>query len=320
MVDDRTDVVADILDTLRLTTRIFGRFELTAPWGLELPETDYLTFYVMDRGSASLELHGRAVGPTSAALAPGDVVVLPHGSAHRIVDPSGGGQNVRHVTHALCPRPESPHVARFGGEGPLTSFVTGAFHFSTGRQGALLESLPALIHIPSAGAQSATPLATTVQLILAESAAGNLGASIISARLADILFLQVLRTRADGTQCQEHGFRALADPSIGASLRLMHGQIAHDWTVESLAHAVGMSRSAYSARFTETVGEPPLQYLSRWRMAKAAQYLRERPDSVSAIAERVGYQNAAAFMKAFTRTQGVSPAAYRKAQRAAAEA
>ena len=96
----------------------------------------------------------------------------------------------------------------------------------------------------------------------------------------------------------------------------MHARPAEPWTVDSLARAVGQSRSAFAARFTQLVGESPLQYLTRWRMTEAAGLLREREESVPAIAERVGYRNPAAFMKAFTRVQGVGPGAYRRTHRA----
>jgi AraC-like DNA-binding protein len=324
-VDINTDVVTDILETLRLTTRIFGRFELGAPWAMQVPKGELLSFYVVARGSAWLELvdapHDASyntpetVQTTTATLSAGDVVLLPSGAAHRLHDPSRVPTHIHHVNEGSCPRPDSSVPVRFGGTGPVTSFMAGAFELVGGRQGALLQSLPPLLHMPGEVMAKVPQLAATVQLLLAESASVGIGTAIISARLADILLLQILRTRATPSECAEHGLTALADPAIGASLRSMHGRIDHPWTVESLARAVGMSRSAYSARFTELVGESPLQYLTRWRMTKAAQLLRDRPDAVSVIAERVGYGNAAAFMKAFARTQGMSPGAYRRLHR-----
>jgi AraC-like DNA-binding protein len=117
------------------------------------------------------------------------------------------------------------------------------------------------------------------------------------------------------TSCSERGLCALADPAIGESLKRMHGDPAHDWTIEELAKVVGMSRSAFAARFAELVGEPPLHYLTHWRMTKAAQQLRESDTSISAIAEQVGYRSSAAFMKAFTRARGTGPGAYRRVHR-----
>ena len=135
-------------------------------------------------------------------------------------------------------------------------------------------------------------------------------------RLADILVIQALRAWMRSDPAARVGWLgALHDAQVGRALALVHRDPARAWTVASLAAEVAMSRSAFAARFTELVGEAPLQYLTRWRMTQAAELLRERDDSVPAIAERVGYGNAAAFMKAFTRVQGVGPGAYRRAHR-----
>ncbi len=117
-----------------------------------------------------------------------------------------------------------------------------------------------------------------------------------------------------GLTPQYAGLQALADPSIGAALGLMHGRLSEPWTVERLAAAVGLSRSGFAARFHALVGEPPLHYLARWRMMKAAQWLLETGDSIPHIAERVGYDSAVAFTKAFKRWHGIGPGGYRRAQ------
>ena len=179
----------------------------------------------------------------------------------------------------------------------------------------LLETLPPVLHVAAGDASMGPQLSIAVQLILAESAAPGPGSTLLSARLAEILLVHALRVHAASGDGHQRGLCALADPAIGAALRLMHARPAEPWTVDSLARAVGMSRSAFAARFTELVGESPLQYLTRWRMTQAAELLREHEESVPAIAERVGYRNPAAFMKAFTRVQGVGPGAYRRAHR-----
>jgi AraC-like DNA-binding protein len=133
-----------------------------------------------------------------------------------------------------------------------------------------------------------------------------------SSRLADVLLVQALRSLVNRGDCRTRGVRAFADPAIGKALGLMHARLAEAWTVETLAAAVGQSRSAFAARFTELVGEPPLQYLARWRMTKAGQLLRESAESLAQIAARVGYQSGPAFHRAFKRWQGVGPGAYRR--------
>ena len=152
-------------------------------------------------------------------------------------------------------------------------------------------------------------------LILSESASPGAGSSIVLARLADLLFVHALRLWISTAGQSACGLRAVADPAIGAALRLMHARPAEAWTVEQLASAVAMSRSAFAARFTELVGEPPLQYLARWRMTIAAQRLRDDNAGIADVAEAVGYANPVAFSKAFARLQGVGPGAFRRAQR-----
>jgi AraC-like DNA-binding protein len=316
---DESDVVSDVLRAVRLGAEVFGRFELSAPWGMRVPATsDHLSFYVVARGGAWLELEEeRRRAPThQLALSAGDVALLAHGQAHVLRDPGRGARTIREAIAVGCPRPTSVEPVRFGGRGPVTALVAGAFRFAAPARSVLLEKLPAVLHIAAGEATTSPQLAAAVQLILAESAAPGPGSTLLSARLAEILLVHALRAHASEKGDEKQGLCALADPGIGASLRMMHARPAEPWTVDSLARAVGMSRSAYAARFTALVGEAPLQYLTRWRMTQAAELLREGDETVPAIAERVGYRNAAAFMKAFTRIEGVGPGAYRRNRRA----
>ncbi len=121
-------------------------------------------------------------------------------------------------------------------------------------------------------------------------------------------------TKQRGCQAQrQQGLVALSDPPIHKALSLMHAQVGHAWSVAELAARVGLSRSGFAARFTELVGEPPLQYLARWRVTRAAELLRDTDEAVSTIAARVGYDSTPSFNKAFKRWQGTSPGAYRRA-------
>jgi AraC-like DNA-binding protein len=314
---DEVDVVSDILLSMRFTAEVFGRFEFGAPWAVRVPRQDHLSFYVIAQGGAWLEVEsGDSNEPThQITLSAGDVALLPRGSVHVLRDPSRSAQVVHAIGEVGCPRPTAVTPVRFGGDGPVTSIVVGAFRFGVAARSVLLESLPPVLHIAAGDAEMSPQLAAAVQLILAESAAPGPGSTILSARLAEILLIHALRARASATDCAEPGLRALSDPAIGTSLRIMHARSAEAWTVDGLARAVNMSRSGFAARFTELVGEPPLHYLTGWRMTEAARLLREREESVPLIAEQVGYGNPAAFMKAFARVQGVGPGAYRRAYR-----
>ena len=233
-------------------------------------------------------------------------------------DQSRSAPEVHTLGPGECPRPTHTAPLRLGGDGPVTTLVHGGFSFGAAPPNVLLESLPAILHAPAGSPRMSPQLAVAAQLILSESAAPGPGSNMLSARLAEILLIHALRARVTARETDDDrrpGLCALADPAIGAAMRLIHARPAEDWTVERLAREVAMSRSAFAARFTELVGLPPLQYLTQWRMTEAARRLREADESVAAVAEEVGYANAAAFMKAFTRVHGVGPGSYRRNNR-----
>lgn len=313
-VDDSVDVFGQVLDAVHLTTAVYGRLELGSPWHLEIPARPYLSFYVIGRGSALLELPG--IEPNGVLpLSVGDAVVLPHGAAHSLRDASRSGAPAQLLDYGACPQAFLGHAAQFGGNGPVTSIITGHFTFGSAPRNALLSSLPPAIHLP-ADAATRPPLGGIVPLILSESSNAGPGTGIALAHLADLLLIHSLRywmAQQDTNSC---GLRAVADPAIGVALRLMHTRPAHPWTVTTLAEAVAMSRSAFAERFTKLVGEPPLQYLARWRMTTAARMLGEHDANIAMVAEHVGYANPVAFTKAFTRMQGISPGAFRRQEHA----
>lgn len=303
--------MSEVLGAVHLTTAIFGRLDLGAPWRLRIPERPVLSFYVVARGSAWLQLCDEGADEV-IPLSMGDAVILPRGSAHEVRDAERSDAPVREFDYIACPSDFSGCSAFLGGSGPVTSIVTGHFTFSTSHRNALLASIPAAIHLP-ADAAASPALSGIVPLLLSESASPGPGSSIALARLADLLLIHALRHWRATSNAHACNLHAIADPGIGSALRLMHANPAESWTVERLARAVNMSRSAFAARFAELVGESPLQYLTRWRMTIAARLLREDQLGIGAIAERVGYSNAIAFAKAFTRMQGVGPGAYRRA-------
>lgn len=304
--------MSEVLDAVHLATAVFGRLELGAPWRLRIPERAYLSFYVVGRGSAWLVVDDGGERKT-VPLSLGDAVLLPRGSAHEIRDAERSDAPAQDIDYAGCGRPRLGARARLGAAGPVTTLITGHFTFGVSARNALLASLPAAIHLP-ADASGGGPLGGIVPLIISESTAANPGSAIALARLADLLLIHALRHwTADGA-CPASGLRAIADPAIGAALRLLHARPAEPWTVVRLAAAVGKSRSGFAARFAELVGEPPLQYLGRWRMSTAARLLSEGQLSVAAVADAVGYTNSVAFAKAFGRVHGIGPGAFRRGE------
>ncbi|WP_049805121.1 AraC family transcriptional regulator [Stigmatella aurantiaca] len=306
-----TDVLAEVLDSMRLSTLVYGRFDLHAPWGIQFPDGEAAHIVVVSRGGALLEFEGSGAPLTLSA---GDLALLPHGGSYCLRDAEGSPIHV--MEGGACQRALALGAPlRLGGQGARSTLVTGAFQFGAAPRTLLFEKLPRVIHVAADSSMAAPSLASAVQLLIAESTSTRPGTTVVMSRLADILLVQAIRTHIAAGGCQNHGLCALADPQIGKALALIHERPAESWTVESLAAAVALSRSGFAARFSSLVGDPPLEYLARWRMTKAAQLLRESNLSLSEVAAHAGYHSEASFNRAFKRWEGVAPGAYRRGRR-----
>jgi AraC-like DNA-binding protein len=296
--DPRGDVLADVLSTSLLRNAMYRRIECGAPWGMAVAAHDRATFYVVVRGNARVEVEGEPVCELSA----GDTLFIPHGTAHIVRD----AKHTKPVR--VCDGSPQPRGAtrRLGGTGAQTTLIKGFFQFA-GRKPSLLDGMPPVIALTSTDPTQHRWTAATLQLLLAESLAPGPASVLVLQRLADVLFVQTLRALAT----RHSGLAALADPAIHEALSILHGKVAHPWTVAALAKAVRLSRSGFAARFTALVGEPPLQYLARWRMGRAAELLRETHRRIAEIAQDVGYESVPSFNKAFRKWQGQSPTSFR---------
>ncbi|HWB75608.1 MAG TPA: AraC family transcriptional regulator [Nannocystaceae bacterium] len=298
------DVLSDVLQTARLHSSVMGRLDLRAPWALRMREHGCAVFHLVVDGGCAIELDGH---PRSTA-ARGDVLVMTRGRGHVLRDTEGGHA----VPIELGPGVRVPDPGDHGG--PITRLVCGTFRFEDRHTAVLLANLPEIVHVEDLAQHSQPWLAQTLAMIDREHDGGSPGASAIAGALCDALFLYLLRSQlaSAATSATSGWLGALRDPQVGEALRLMHAEPAADWSVAALASRVAMSRSAFATRFTEMVGTSPLQYLIAWRTSKAASLLRGSQESIAAIALRVGYDSEAAFNKAFKRTLGVTPGAYRR--------
>ena len=307
------DVLTDVMQTVRVRSNLYGRAEFTAPWGIRVTkEPNRAGFFVISRGSCWLEMEG-LVSPV--ALAGGDFIFLPKGASYSLRDA---------LTSPLTPVEELKScdergaICRIDGGGAPTSAIWGCFEFEDGGNNPLLDSLPAMIHLTSEVGPNVHWLQSTLQFVASETASGLPGAETVANRLTDILFVHAIRAFIGG--CAAHGckatgwLRALADPKIGQSLKLIHESPQKPWTVEQLAGAVKMSRSAFAAQFTALVGQPPLRYITAWRMKKASHMLLQG-DPIGGIARAVGYDTDAAFGKAFKKYIGATPGEFRRQAR-----
>jgi AraC family transcriptional regulator, alkane utilization regulator len=303
------DVLTQVLDTLRFRSTLYCRVEISAPWGLRFAPTSVASFHVIERGDCWLKVEG---SEDALPLTGGDLIVLTQGAGHFVGDRPG-------TPPITCIRldeeiPASPELRRYVHSGATTTMLCGLFELEQPLGSPLLALLPPLIHLPGANGRSEPWLEATLAFLANEVGASRLGSDTLVRRLTDMLFIQVLRAWAEGGTTRPHGWlAALRDPQIGAALALMHAQPERSWTVEGLAEAVSMSRSAFSARFSQLVEEPPLRYLRRWRMQKAGDLLRRSDAGMAAIAAQVGYSSTVAFSQVFKREVGSAPHVYRRA-------
>jgi AraC-like DNA-binding protein len=302
------DVLADVLSTLGLHSRLFCRSELQAPWAMAFPGDELVHFHIVERGSAWLEM-ARAKSPI--ALAPGDVVVIGRGAAYCVVDQPGRDD----VQPIRFPPPDPSGrctLLRQGRDGATSVLICGSFSFDRAEDHPVLALLPKVMHLRGGVAPSNVWLESLSRFLLAEASDMKPGAATVLSRLTDILFVQVLRAWLAEQPDHPSWLSGLNDVRVGPALALIHEHPGEAWTVETLAARVGLSRSAFTVRFARIVGEPPQGYLTRVRMQRAARLLREHDQSLGRVALAVGYESESSFNKAFKRQYRKTPGQFRK--------
>lgn len=271
-----------------------SRTRLVAPWGIRFPPDDGAGFHAIRHGTGFvIPAHGAPV-----AFGPGDVVFLPHGLGHAIADT------------LTTPIAEARRMIAGTGTGRRTEMLCGAYRLDRSRAHPLVAELPHVVHLRV----ERHPALRGALDLLAVEVDDAPGADAASSALLDLLLVYLLRAWYDeqpagGTTGWS---AALGDPAVADALRAIHGHPERPWTVQSLAARAGLSRAPFARRFTETVGSPPLTYLTWWRMTTAALLLRESDRPLRAVAARTGYVSEFAFAKAFKREFGVSPGRYRE--------
>ena len=309
------DPLGEALHFLRMNGAFYCRSELTAPWGLTLPPmSGYVWFHVVTSGRVWLE----AGAADRRVLGPGDLALVPHGEGHVLrSEPGAAAPGILDLDRELVS--ERYEILRHGEGGDPTTLICGAVRFDHPSAHNLVAILPQLIHVEHTGSAQSDWLQGTLRLMAAEARELRPGGEAVITRLGDILVIQAIRSWIETDPAARTGWLgALHDRQIGRAITLIHRDPARAWTLASLADEVAMSRSAFAARFTELVGEPPMGYLARWRMHLARDALTEQGSTVAELANRLGYRSEAAFARAFKRVIGTPPGAVRRAPRASA--
>ena len=316
------DPLSDVLRAVRLNGAYFYLVEASTPWSVSaaaarelvprvLPDAEHLiSYHILLSGSC----WGGLDSDSQVLMQPGDVIVFPHGDPHIMSSDEGyrdgsgrdGSSAKRYPNTVLL----GPEVARH------TTFVCGFLGCDVRPYNPLISSLPHRMHVSgiAGGWLSQIP-----RQVVAESRDGRLGSETMLTRLAELMFVEVVRRYVEQLEPRHSGWLAgLVDSVVGPAISQMHERPAHPWTLAELSGAIASSRTVLVDRFSRIVGVPPMLYLTRWRLQLAAEQLARGSAKVAAIGAQVGYDSEAAFSRAFKRETGVSPAAWRRARQAGA--
>lgn len=311
-------LIDDVLEGLRLESSVFCRMTLSGQWGFAKSALNGAPFHLLLSGRASLIQDGVE---EELALEPGDIVVLPRGQEHQLLSSREAvAVPFREVANSNGLAPWTPGTRyksvdlRFGSGSETTTLISGIFAFGDHRRNPLLAALPSVLLVrANSDTPAATAVASITSLLDAELLSGMPGASSVGARLADILFIQVVRHYLSSAGTLPQGWlRGVGDRAVAPALAAMHRAPEQPWSVATLAREAGMSRSRFAVCFHAIVGQTPLEYLTHWRMYQAAARLAEGGIALPAVAASVGYRSEVSFSKAFKRWAGRSPADYRR--------
>ena len=314
------DAFSEILSGVKLNGALFFSAEFSAPWCFASPASNTLApllapgaphlviyHFVID-GAAFVQLpDGQSI-----ELGPGDIVVLPHGDPH--VMTSAKGVTAASLTSAIISKVQSRDLRpmQAGGGGESARYVCGYMSCDPFLSRPILSGLPPVFKVNIRTDRSGHWLESSILHLVEEAASGQVGSEAMLAKLSEALFVETLRRYVAALPEEQTGWlTGSRDPIVGKSLGLLHSRIAHPWTIAGLADEVGISRSALVERFTRFLSEPPMTYLTRWRLQLAARLLEKTSRGVADIAGEIGYESEAAFNRAFKREFGQPPGRYR---------
>jgi AraC-like DNA-binding protein len=294
------DLLSELLRSVRLSGERIVAYAPQRTFSISF--ADIGTLHIIEEGELVLRIDGDA---HVERVSRGDVVLLPRGDPHHLSHADNGA-------HAIVRAGAAEHDA------PAfepSRWLCGTFTIGDPQASHLLASLPAAIVLRGARGPALEGLEVARRMLLFEMESPSQGSAVMVARILDLLFIQVLRAWAAGTDAEPNWLAGALDPQIGLALSAIHRDAGHDWTVEELARACSLSRSAFAARFVARVGKPPAAYLAHVRLDAAADLLRGTSLPVTLIAQNVGYTSEAAFSRAFKHRYGTPPARWRRDMR-----
>jgi AraC-like DNA-binding protein len=299
---------AQTLESIRFKTAIFCHSELRAPWGFSVDARDFASFHLVTGGRAFLDTEGQP----EINVETGDLVILPRGHAHTVRD-APGSPSTRLERLIANGTYDHRGMLTAGGTGPVTTLLCGGFHADRLELMRVTAALPAVIHLRPGEYREDAWTRMSLRLLVDEAQAPRPGADVLICRLAEMLFIDALRSylvsSANATSAFTIGLR---DARIAEVIRHVEERPDRSWDLERLARSAAMSRTTFACRFRDVVGISPGAFVTRARMTKAAELLGASHLTIPAIAAHCGYGSDATFSRAFKRWYGKSPAQYRR--------
>ncbi len=318
------DAFSEVLSGVKLRGAVYFTAEFSAPWGLTVPAANVMAarmapgaehlilYHLVLEGGALIELPDGY----SLELNPGDVVVFPGAGSHHM---SSGKAAIRPFpNYGISAKIQSRDLRplRAGGGGQISRFVCGYMTCDPYCCRPILNGLPPVFKVNLRSDRSGEWLENSILYLVEEASSGQIGSEAMLAKLSEALFVETLRRYIAGLPKHQLGWLAgTRDPIVGRCLGLLHGRIAHPWTIAEIANELSISRSALVERFTRYLSVPPMTYLTRWRLELAARTLERTSRGLAEIAVDVGYESEAAFSRAFKREFGQAPGRYRSDHR-----
>jgi AraC-like DNA-binding protein len=304
-----SDAIDALLRDLRVSSTVYCRSTMSAPWGFGVHARGLAAFHVVVSGDCWLQVDADG---KPRPLGTGDLVILPRGNEHWLRDDPRSP--TIWLEDLLAKDPVDAGLKlRSGGGGAHTDLLCGAFALEGSGQHPLLSALPSVIRVPGNGEHPLPWLTATLELVSIEVNSPGAGAAVVLERLSEVMLAQALRAvLLELQETEDLDPELLHDRGIAPAVRAIHEQPEHAWSLGELASLCSMSRSAFAARFRALTGDSPIRYVTRCRLTRAARQLRTGDAPLTEIALRAGYESEFSFSRAFKRAFGLAPRAYRE--------
>lgn len=302
------DGLSAVLDQIRLNSVVYFKSNFAPSWGMDVAQGPFAQFHIIAEGDCCFKCEGQE----SKVLTAGDILIFPNGTAHWLAHTAGSSKlNGQDVVSSIM---QGRSV--FQTEDTATTLICGHFEFDRTVDHPFLTSLPDIIHIKNIEEGDFPWILNIANLLITETQTDSTGSSVIVERLAEALFISAIRYYISQHHSQPF-LAALYDQKISTTLQLIHASPEKDWSLDNLSKEAGMSRTSFANHFRNKVGQTPMHYLTKWRMLIARRILEESQESISDIAERVGYGSEPAFSRAFKKVVNETPARFRRDRAAA---